>query len=69
MKIFFKNKIDKETQPEYNIQGLIETLENFNKWRRGAEMPMPNPTAIGIAIDDAIEILKQYKKLKKYEEI
>lgn len=34
-----------------------ETLINFNKWRRGADIPQPNPEEIGLAIDLLIEEL------------
>lgn len=33
----------------------IELLRNYNRWRRGAEIPQPNPTEIGIAINTLIE--------------
>lgn len=44
-----------------NIQKTIETLETHNKWRRGEEdFTMLDPTEIGIAIDDACEMLKEH---------
>jgi hypothetical protein len=33
---------------------VIETLKQFNAWRRGAEIEQPNPELIGKAIDEAI---------------
>ena len=39
-------------------QEAIETLVKYNDWRRGAEMPQPDPKTIGQAIDAAIEALK-----------
>lgn len=33
----------------------IEILSLANKWRRGAEIPMPDPTQLGIAIDVVID--------------
>jgi hypothetical protein len=35
----------------------IKVLTEFNHWRRGAEMPQPDPKVIGLAIDKAIEVL------------
>lgn len=37
----------------------IEILKYFNKWRRGADIPQPNPTEIGKAID---KIINDYEK-------
>jgi len=36
-----------------------QILTEYNKWRRGAEMPQPSPKVIGEAIDLAIETLKK----------
>ena len=41
------------------IQDAIRLLEHHNKWRRGADIPMVNPTALGEAID---VVVKEYKK-------
>ena len=38
----------------------IEFLRDYNRWRRGAEIPQPNPTEIGVAINTLIE---EYIKL------
>lgn len=43
------------------LQEAIKILEEYNKWRRGAEIPQPNPKLIGEAIDIAINQLKQIK--------
>ena len=43
------------------LQEAIKILEEYNKWRRGAEIPQPNPKLIGEAIDIAIHQLKQLK--------
>lgn len=43
------------------LQEAIKILEKYNKWRRGAEIPQPNPKLIGEAIDIAINKLKQLK--------
>lgn len=51
-----KQKLKKMTRQE-----AITTLNHYNKWRRGEEIPQPDPTLIGIAIDKAIElIIKQH---------
>jgi hypothetical protein len=36
----------------------IDILRQYNEWRRGAEIDQPHPTTIGIAIDNAIKLLK-----------
>ena len=45
------------------ISEAIKILIHANKWRRGAEIEMPNPKQFGEAIDFAILELKQNKKL------
>jgi Zn finger protein HypA/HybF involved in hydrogenase expression len=37
---------------------IIELLETYNAWRRGAEIPQPDPVEIGKAIEVAIEKLQ-----------
>lgn len=32
----------------------IKQLETYNQWRRGADIPQPNPTELGLAIDRVI---------------
>lgn len=41
-----------------DVGELIAFLENYNDWRRGADIPMPEPKEIGQALDKAIEILR-----------
>lgn len=36
----------------------IELIREFQEWRRGAEIPMPNPTEIGKAIDEILDYFK-----------
>lgn len=43
----------------------IHILELYNKWRRGADTEMPDPKQLGLAIDLAIDTLKQSKQSKK----
>jgi len=38
---------------------VTKILEDYNRWRRGAEIEQPNPKIIGEAIDLAIETLKK----------
>lgn len=45
-----------------NIESTIAILRQFNKWRRGADMPQPNPKKIGLAIDAAIAELEKTNK-------
>lgn len=37
-------------------------LEKHNEWRRGSEIKMQNPRLIGIAIEKAIQALKERNK-------
>ena len=49
------------------LQQAIELLENYNKWRRGAEIPQPNPTEIGVAISVVLEYTKNGKDNTEFE--
>lgn len=50
------------TQEE--IQKAVKLLQRYNRWRRGADIPMPQPKEIGKAIDTAIEYIKKNEKLE-----
>jgi len=41
-----------------NKRQSIHILEEYNQWRRGAEIPQPPPELIGKAIDYAIKFMK-----------
>lgn len=45
------------------IEQALEILIEYQKWRRGANMPQPYVGVVGEALDVAIECLK--KKCKK----
>ena len=40
------------------IEKAIKILTTYNKWRRGADIPQPHPTEIGLAIDKILKELK-----------
>lgn len=40
-------------------QEALKLLEYHNKWRKGADIPMLNPTVLGEVIDT---IIKKYKE-------
>ena len=42
-----------------DIQEAVKLLEQHNKWRRGADIPMANPSELGKAIDMVVETLKK----------
>jgi hypothetical protein len=44
--------------PTMTTKEALELLKVHNEWRRGAEIPMPHPTEIGVAIDKAIEVME-----------
>lgn len=46
------------------VKGIIKYLHYYQKWRRGADIPMPNPKELGIAIDGAIRELRNYCRMK-----
>ena len=52
---------------------LVKFLRGYNHWRRGAEIPMPSPKELGIALDIAISIIEKIEEkvvnkiLKGYE--
>lgn len=46
------------------INKTIIELEYYNKWRRGKDIEMPNPTKLGLTIDNAIKLLKEYEQIK-----
>lgn len=46
------------------IDEAIEILELHNQWRKGADIPMQNPTKIGMAIDLVVKELKNFKAAK-----
>jgi len=44
------------------IKQAIKILIRTNKWRRGAEVEMPDPKEYGVAVDVAIEVMEQFLK-------
>jgi hypothetical protein len=47
-----------------DIQKTIQTLRDFNLWRKGDDaMEQPDPREIGKAIDDAIEATEKLGRL------
>ena len=43
------------------LVNAIKILEEYNRWRRGEDIPQPNPKLVGEAIDFAINQLKQIR--------
>lgn len=43
------------------LKEAIKELEYYQKWRKGADMPQPEPKKIGESLDIAINILKNMK--------
>lgn len=44
------------------INELIKGLCKYQKWRRGAKIPQPDPKELGILIDKVIRELRKIKK-------
>lgn len=51
-----------------DLKQAVELLENYNKWRRGAEIPQPNPTEIGVAISLVLERVKATEGETEFEQ-
>ena len=54
-----------EKSQEWIMEELDKTLKAlrvFQKWRRGANIEMPNPKELGETIDNTIRILRKIKK-------
>jgi hypothetical protein len=43
----------------------LDFIKNYQAWRRGAEIPQPNPTEIGIALDKLIAYCEMCMKLNE----
>lgn len=41
-----------------DIQEAVTILDRHNRWRRGADIEMENPTLLGIAIDEVVKYVK-----------
>lgn len=46
------------------VKEIIKYLHDYQKWRREADLPMPYPEELGIAIDGAIRELQNFQRLK-----
>ena len=44
------------------LDKTIKELHTFQKWRRGANIEMPNPKELGKTIDNTIRILRKISK-------
>ena len=42
----------------------LKTLHDFQCWRRGKNIEMPNPKDIGVAIDNAIRLLRKENRYR-----
>ena len=43
------------------LKEAIKELEYYQKWRKGADMPQPEPKKVSEVLDIAINILKNMK--------
>ena len=46
------------------VKEIIRVLHAFQKWRRGANIPMPDPKEMGRAIDGAVRELRNCQRLQ-----
>ena len=47
-------------QIEFTKDEVIDYLQVYQDWRRGADTEQPDPTTLGYVIDEAIKLLKEY---------
>ena len=45
-------------QTKFTKDEVVKYLEDYQIWRRDGEIPMPDPTTLGLVIDEAIRLLK-----------
>ena len=53
---------------KYTLSNAIETISRFQKWRRGANIPMPDPKEVGVCIDFSIRVLRALRLFSKLGE-
>ena len=46
-------------QIEFTKDEVIDYLQVYQDWRRGADTEQPDPTTLGYVIDEAIKLLKE----------
>lgn len=51
----------KDATDEFSNRDTVIILDHFNRWRRGADIEQLSPKLIGLAIDRAINVLKEKK--------
>ena len=44
------------------LNQIIDDMDYYQAWRRGADIKMPDPTELGILLDEVIEFLKYHNK-------
>ena len=49
----------KDATDELSNRDTVIILDHFNRWRRGADIEQLRPKLIGLAIDKAINVLKE----------
>ena len=54
--------------PAMNHDLAVQTLTDFQRWRRGAEIPIAAPSEIGEALDFILEEVQQIRGGKWYGE-
>ena len=54
-----------DKQGELTNEQAVKVLHHTQKWRRGANIGMPPPALLGLAIDKAIRVLRQKIKEEK----
>ncbi|HEY6018525.1 MAG TPA: hypothetical protein VIY48_01060, partial [Candidatus Paceibacterota bacterium] len=47
-----------------SIRDDISYLNQYNEWRRGAEIPQPSPLLVGRAIESVTEAAARYEALR-----
>lgn len=49
------------------VKRIIEVLDEYQKWRRGVGIPMPDPEETLAAVDGAIRELRDFQRAKLHK--
>lgn len=43
-----------------NKKELIDFISRYNRWRKGADIPMPHPKDVGVALEAVLAVLRDF---------
>lgn len=59
--------VDSKRTDTMSVETAIELVTSHNRWRRGAETEMQDPTELGVAMDTVLNSLRELLKQKQHE--